>query len=223
MTSNIVTHHKLRHGRPRAALRELRTGPRGGVQHAGDRARLHGTRSGGLRARADGVVEVYGSMQRPFSTRRFVAALLGEPLSNVEVYTISVGGGFGGKDDNAAAVMCPRRAGRQADRPRRSSCATTASGRFRETYKRHPYRLRYRVGVSSEGKVLAVKVTMHADSGAYLSVTPWVTWRSTAQCFGPYADGQHPRRRLRRGDEQRLHRGDARLRRSARSTSPSSS
>jgi len=136
--------------------------------------------------RSDGVIEVYGSMQHPFSTRRFTAALLGESLSNVEVYTIAVGGGFGGKDDNAAAV-CARAAlaARLTGRPVKMRYDREWS--FRETYKRHPYRMRYKVGVSSEGRVLAVKATMHADSGAYLSVTPWVTWRSTAQCFGPYA------------------------------------
>ena len=37
------------------------------------------------RVRADGVVEVRGSMQHPYSTRRFVAEFLGLPLARVEV------------------------------------------------------------------------------------------------------------------------------------------
>lgn len=183
--SNIVTHHRLRHGDPEPLFagcelvleEEFQTQA---IEHA-----YMEPEAAVCVPRADGVVEIYGSMQHPFSTRRFVAALLGEPLSNVEVYTISVGGGFGGKDDNAAAV-CARAAlaARLTGRPVKLRYDREWS--FRETYKRHPYRLRYKVGVTSEGKILAVKATMHADSGPYLSVTPWVTWRSTAQCFGPY-------------------------------------
>ncbi|MDX9898240.1 MAG: xanthine dehydrogenase family protein molybdopterin-binding subunit [Spirochaetia bacterium] len=184
--TNIVTHHKLRHGNPdplfdgcELVLEEEFTTQ--AIEHA-----YMEPEAVVCVPRSDGVIEVYGSMQHPFSTRRFTAALLGEPLSNVEVYTISVGGGFGGKDDSAAAV-CARAAlaARLTGRPVKLRYDREWS--FRETYKRHPYRLRYKVGVSSEGKVLAVKTTMHADSGSYLSVTPWVTWRSTAQCFGPYA------------------------------------
>ena len=184
--SNIVVHHRLRHGNPDPVFascelvleEEFETQA---IEHA-----YMEPETAVCVPRSDGVIEVYGSMQHPFSTRRFVAALLGEPLSNVEVYTISVGGGFGGKDDNAAAV-CARAAlaARLTGRPVKLRYDREWS--FRETYKRHPYRLRYKVGVSSEGRVLAVRATMHADSGAYLSVTPWVTWRSTAQCFGPYA------------------------------------
>lgn len=184
--SNIVTHHRLRHGDPdplfaQAELILEEDFETQAIEHA-----YMEPEAAVCVPRSDGVVEVYGSMQHPFSTRRFTAALLGEPLSNVEVYTIAVGGGFGGKDDNAAAV-CARAAlaARLTGRPVKLRYDREWS--FRETYKRHPYKLHYKVGVSSEGKVLAVKTTMYADSGAYLSVTPWVTWRSTAQCFGPYA------------------------------------
>lgn len=183
--TNVVTHHRLRHGNPEPLFagcelvleEEFETQA---IEHA-----YMEPETAVCVPRSDGVVEVYGSMQHPFSTRRFVAAFLGEPLSNIEVYTIAVGGGFGGKDDNAAAV-CARAAlaARLTGRPVKLRYDRGWS--FRETYKRHPYRLRYKVGVTSEGRVLAVKATMHADSGAYLSVTPWVTWRSTAQCFGPY-------------------------------------
>jgi CO/xanthine dehydrogenase Mo-binding subunit len=183
--TNVVAHHRLRHGDPEPLFagcelvleEEFETQA---IEHA-----YMEPETAVCVPRSDGVVEVYGSMQHPFSTRRFVAAFLGESLSNIEVYTIAVGGGFGGKDDNAAAV-CARAAlaARLTGRPVKLRYDREWS--FRETYKRHPYRLRYKVGVTSEGRVLAVKTTMHADSGAYLSVTPWVTWRSTAQCFGPY-------------------------------------
>ncbi len=184
--SNIVVHHKMRHGDPdplfdtcELVLEEdfsTQTIEQGYME----------PESAICVPRSDGVIEIYGSMQHPFSTRRFTGALLGEPLSNIEVYTIAVGGGFGGKDDTAACV-CARAAlgARLLRRPVKMTYAREWS--IRESYKRHPYKLHYKVGVSSEGRIEAVKTEMYADSGAYLSVTPWVTWRSTAQCCGPYS------------------------------------
>ncbi len=57
---------------------------------------------------------------------------------------------------------------------------------IRESYKRHPYRVDYKMGVARDGRITAVKCRILADGGAYCSVTPWVTWRSTVQCCGPY-------------------------------------
>lgn len=135
--------------------------------------------------RFDGVFEIYGSMQHPFSTRRFIASLLGIALSDVEVKTIPVGGGFGGKDDTAA-IVCARAAlaSRLTGRP--VKITYTREWSIRESYKRHPYKVRYKMGITKDGTIKAVKVRIIADSGAYCSVTPWVTWRSTVQCCGPY-------------------------------------
>jgi len=135
--------------------------------------------------RADGVIEVCGSMQHPFSTRRFVAACLGVPLSGVEVLGTPMGGGFGGKDDTAA-VVCARTAlaARILGQPVKLMYRRDWS--IRESYKRHPYRVDYKMGVARDGRITAVKCRILADGGAYCSVTPWVTWRSTVQCCGPY-------------------------------------
>ncbi|MDD4147713.1 MAG: xanthine dehydrogenase family protein molybdopterin-binding subunit, partial [Candidatus Cloacimonetes bacterium] len=135
--------------------------------------------------RPDGVMEVIGSMQHPFSTRRFVASTLGWELKDVEVKTVPMGGGFGGKDDTAALV-CARAAlcAFLTGRPVKLTYSREMS--MRESYKRHPYKMQYRMGVKCDGRITFVKVRMLADSGAYCSVTPWVTWRSTVQCCGCY-------------------------------------
>jgi len=133
----------------------------------------------------DGVIEVYGSMQHPFSTRRFVAACLGVTLSEVEVIGTPMGGGFGGKDDTAA-IVCARvaLAAKLLGRPVKMVYRRDWS--MRESYKRHPYRVSYKMGVTKAGRITAVQCRIVADGGAYCSVTPWVTWRSTVQCCGPY-------------------------------------
>jgi len=135
--------------------------------------------------RPDGVMEVYGSMQHPFSTRRFVSSTLGVELKDVEVKTVPMGGGFGGKDDTAALV-CARAALCAWLLKRPVKLTYTREMSLRESYKRHPYKMQYRMGLSSDGLIRSVKVRMVADGGAYCSVTPWVTWRSTVQCCGCY-------------------------------------
>jgi CO/xanthine dehydrogenase Mo-binding subunit len=135
--------------------------------------------------RPDGVMEVIGSMQHPFSTRRFVASTLGMELKDVEVRTVPMGGGFGGKDDTAALV-CARAALCAFITKRPVKLIYSREMSMRESYKRHPYTMQYRMGLKQDGKITFVKVRMVADGGAYCSVTPWVTWRSTVQCCGCY-------------------------------------
>ncbi|MDR3456551.1 MAG: xanthine dehydrogenase family protein molybdopterin-binding subunit [Verrucomicrobiae bacterium] len=133
----------------------------------------------------DGVIEVYGSMQHPFSTRRFVAACLGVTLAEIEVIGTPMGGGFGGKDDTAA-IVCARTALAAKLLGRPVKLVYRREWSMRESYKRHPYRVHYKMGVTNAGRITAVQCRIVADGGAYCSVTPWVTWRSTVQCCGPY-------------------------------------
>jgi len=55
-----------------------------------------------------------------------------------------------------------------------------------ESYKRHPYKMKYKVGATKEGKLVAMEIKCLADSGAYACQTPFVTWRSVVQATGPY-------------------------------------
>jgi CO/xanthine dehydrogenase Mo-binding subunit len=137
------------------------------------------------RVRDDGVVEVRGSMQHPYSTRRFVSEFLGLPLARVEIVGTPMGGGFGGKDDTAALV-CARTALAALLTGRPVKMTYDREWSMRESYKRHPYRLRYKMGIGADGLIRAVRCRIVADGGAYCSVSPWVTWRSTVQCCGPY-------------------------------------
>jgi CO/xanthine dehydrogenase Mo-binding subunit len=183
--SNIVNHHVVRRGDADAALKncdhlieqEFRTQF---IEHA----YLEPETAIAI-PRPDGVTEIHASMQHPFSTRRFAAALLGVPLSEVEVIGGPMGGGFGGKDDTVSIVAARAAlAAKLTGRPVKMTYDREWS--MRESYKRHPYRVRYRMGFSQLGKIEACQVRVVADAGAYCSVTPWVTWRSTVQCCGPY-------------------------------------
>ncbi|MDA3809264.1 MAG: xanthine dehydrogenase family protein molybdopterin-binding subunit [Spirochaetaceae bacterium] len=135
--------------------------------------------------RADGVIELYGTFQHPFSTRRFVAAYLNRQFADFTVYSHPVGGSFGGKDDTIS-VIAARAALASSILKVPVKILYDREWSFRESYKRNPYIMKYKYGLSKEGKLKAVNTYMLSESGAVTSTTPWSTWRSTAQCAGPY-------------------------------------
>lgn len=132
-----------------------------------------------------GGITVYGTMQHPFTTRRVVARILGLPLAKVQIIQTEVGGAFGGKDE-ASSLVCARAALLAQKLGKPVKLVNTREESFIESYKRHPYFLHYKVGVSKEGKLLAMEINIVADGGAYASMSPFVTWRSVVQATGPY-------------------------------------
>jgi len=182
---NIICHHKVRKGDIEKAFnecdyiieKEFHTPL---VEHA-----YLETEGSICIPKRNGGIEVYGSMQHPFSTRRFVSSHLGIPISQIEVFSHPVGGSFGGKDDTAA-MICARTAlaATLINRPVRM--IYTREWSIKESYKRVPYDIKYKYGINKNGNIKAVNCYILANSGAIASTTPWLTWRSTAQSCGPY-------------------------------------
>lgn len=133
----------------------------------------------------DGTITVYAGMQHPFSTRRYVADFLGLPLSRVQIKQTTLGGGFGGKDDTIS-VICARAALLAMRTERPVKITLTREESIRESYKRHPFNIRLKMAVDSENKISALESNFVIDGGAYCSVSPFVIWRPTVQCTGPY-------------------------------------
>ncbi len=133
----------------------------------------------------DGSVTVYGGMQHPFTTRKFVAWASGLPLNRVQIIQSTLGGGFGGKDDTIS-MICARAALLALRTGRPVKITYTREESVRESYKRHPFHFKYKVGVDKKGKFQAMRIDMTADSGAYCATSPFVIWRPTVQCTGPY-------------------------------------
>jgi CO/xanthine dehydrogenase Mo-binding subunit len=133
----------------------------------------------------DGSVVVYGGMQHPFTTRRYVARATGLPLARVRIMQTTLGGGFGGRDDTIA-VICARAAILALRLKRPVKITYTREESMRESYKRHPFVMKYKAGIDSSGKFRAMDVDIVADAGPYTAVSPFVIWRPTVQCTGPY-------------------------------------
>lgn len=183
--TNVVNHHKTRRGDPEKALQSSeivleQTFSTGFFEHA-----YLEPEGAVCIPRPDGVIEVHGSIQHPVSTRKFICAYLGLPLTDVEIISHPTGGSFGGKDDTASLVAARAAlAAKRTERPVKLIYDREWS--MRESYKRPAYVLDYTMGISGEGKIEAVVCRNLADSGAYTSTVPWSTWRAAVQCCGPY-------------------------------------
>ena len=131
------------------------------------------------------LVSVYGSVQNPYATRDAVASVLETDLNNVRIIQDNMGGSFGGKDENISS-MAARASVLALETNRPVKIVNTREESIKESYKRHPYYLKYKVGAKENGDLVAMEIEAVADSGAYACQTPFVTWRSVVQATGPY-------------------------------------
>ncbi|MBI5218624.1 MAG: molybdopterin-dependent oxidoreductase [Bacteroidia bacterium] len=129
--------------------------------------------------------KIYGSIQNPFTTRRMVAAFMGLNLNQINILGSTLGGSFGGKDDIINCMAC-RVALLSKITGKPVKLTYTREESIKESYKRHPYILNYKVGFNNDGKLKSMKIEIIADSGAYSSQSFFVTWRSVVQATGPY-------------------------------------
>ncbi|QHM76870.1 putative xanthine dehydrogenase subunit D [Mixta theicola] len=131
------------------------------------------------------IITVYGSIQNAHRVRGFVARYLGLPQSKVNVKRSILGGSFGGKDDIIDHLAC--RAALMTwltSRPVKFTYNREQS--MRESYKRHPYTMKYKIGLDDDTRIQAIKIDILADGGSYAGQTAFVTWRSSVQAAGPY-------------------------------------
>ncbi len=182
---NRMAHHRVRRGDSEKAFKEAdliveREFQTSFVEHA-----YMEPECAFANPRTDGVIELYGTFQHPFSTRRFVSAYLDRQFADFDVYSHPVGGSFGGKDDTIS-VIAARAALAASVLKVPVKILYDREWSFRESYKRSPYRMRYKYGLSRDGHIKAIDSYILSESGAVSSTTPWSTWRSTAQCAGPY-------------------------------------
>jgi CO/xanthine dehydrogenase Mo-binding subunit len=130
-------------------------------------------------------IKILGSIQNPHTTRKIVAQVLNYPLAKVRVVQAELGGSFGGKDDTMC-ILSARAAIAAVKCNRPIKIRYKREDSILESYKRHPYRMNYKVGFMKNGKLKAMKIDILADGGAYSSMSPFVTWRTVVQATGPY-------------------------------------
>jgi CO/xanthine dehydrogenase Mo-binding subunit len=133
----------------------------------------------------DGAITVHDSAQNPFFTRRYIADILDVPLNSVRMIQETLGGSFGGKEEGLGLVAA-RAAYLSTLTNRPVKLVNSREDSIRESSKRHPFRLRYKVGAKRDGRIVAFEGEQVDNSGAYNNQTQFMNWRASVHSTGPY-------------------------------------
>jgi CO/xanthine dehydrogenase Mo-binding subunit len=114
---------------------------------------------------------------------RDVAEVLQIPQNRVRIIGTYLGGGFGGKEDVTVEVYLGLLAFKTG---RPVKMVWTRQESLSARAKRHPYRMRYRTAARRNGEILAHRIELLADAGAYAYLSALVLLYSTVTAGGPY-------------------------------------
>ena len=113
----------------------------------------------------DGKLVVYSSTQTPHYLHRALAKVLAMPAAHIRVVATPNGGGFGGKSDPFNHEIVVAKAAWLLDRP--VKICLTREEVFYCHRGRHPVLMRFRTGVTAEGKITGIDLQTLLDGGAY--------------------------------------------------------
>ena len=112
----------------------------------------------------DGGMEIFTSSQHPSEVQKLVAEVLDIPLNKVLVDMRRMGGGFGGKETQAAPWAClAALLANETKRPVKFKL-----GRMDDmimTGKRHPFENNYKVGFDSNGQIKGINIEVNGNCG----------------------------------------------------------
>jgi xanthine dehydrogenase large subunit len=130
-------------------------------------------------------LKIISSTQNPSAIQRTAAKVLNIPANQIESEVGRLGGGFGGKEDQATAWAClTALAAFKLKKP--VKIILSRQDDMRMTGKRHPYTSDYKIGFSKEGKILAYEVTYYQNSGAAADLSTAILDRTLAHCTNSY-------------------------------------
>ena len=111
-----------------------------------------------------GAMTVHSSTQHPSEVQAMVAEVLGVPFNLVTCICKRMGGGFGGKETQAAQpAMLAALLAQRTRRPVRFAYNKDDDMRF--TGKRHPFKTVYRAGFKRDGRLTAIDLKLYASGG----------------------------------------------------------
>jgi 4-hydroxybenzoyl-CoA reductase alpha subunit len=114
---------------------------------------------------ADGKLVVYSSTQTPHYLHRALAKALAMPAAHIRVIATPNGGGFGGKSDPFNHEVVVAKAALLLDRP--VKICLSREEVFLCHRGRHPVLMRFRTGVTNDGRITGLDLQTLLDGGAY--------------------------------------------------------
>jgi xanthine dehydrogenase large subunit len=133
----------------------------------------------------NGQLLIHSSTQGPTAVQRTVARVLNLSMHQIEVDAVRLGGGFGGKEDQATpwAVLCAL-AAYHVQKPVKFSMHRMDD--MRMTGKRHPYTSFFKIGLNAKRKIVAYEVEFYQNAGAAADLSPAVLERTLFHCTNTY-------------------------------------
>jgi aldehyde oxidoreductase len=131
----------------------------------------------------DGKVTVWMPSKYSHLDRMELAGVLGLPLDQIRIVNMTIGGYFGEKTSLSPgyyAALAALKTGRPC------KMVYTREESIVSTRKRHPFIIHYQTGAKRDGRLVAVKVQILADTGAYAASGPAVLVKSLIHAAGPY-------------------------------------
>ncbi|HHX50929.1 MAG TPA: molybdopterin-dependent oxidoreductase [Clostridia bacterium] len=131
----------------------------------------------------DGKLVIWTSTSRPFAYLTHLCKVLQMPSHRLKIIVPSVGGSFGGKNEISLepwVALLAMKTGRPV------KMVFTRQEEFTGSSVRHPYQMRYVTGVSSEGMLLARKIEVYSNTGAYVQLGEETLKRACISGCGPY-------------------------------------
>lgn len=133
----------------------------------------------------NGNIKITSSTQGPTAVQKTVAQVLGVAMHKIEVDVTRLGGGFGGKEDQATpwAVMA---ALATYHLNQSVKLILNRHDDLRMTGKRHPYESTYKIGLSKDLKILAYQTEFLQNSGAAADLSPAIAERTLFHATNSY-------------------------------------
>lgn len=131
----------------------------------------------------EGFITIYAASQDPIYVLRMVSESLGIPQSKLRVKSLPAGGSFGVR----AHISVQAHLALAAQVTRHSvKLVWSREESILAHPKRHPARIKYRMGGDKHGRITVIDVDVLADSGAYETSSPWVFRTLCGGIPGPY-------------------------------------
>jgi xanthine dehydrogenase large subunit len=132
-----------------------------------------------------GGVRMVSSTQGPTAVQRHTARVLGVGMHQVEVDVTRLGGGFGGKEDQATTWGALAALGAFVMR-RPVKLVLDRMADMRMTGKRHPYSSDFKIGFDENLKLVAYEATFYQNAGAAADLSPAVLERTLFHATNSY-------------------------------------
>ena len=133
----------------------------------------------------DGTMFISSSTQHPSEVQHIVAHVLGLPMHSVVVECPRMGGGFGGKETQAA-VLAALAALAASKTGRKVRIRFNRDQDMMITGKRHPFLGKFRVGFTEDGMLQAAKIELFSNGGWSLDLSRAVTDRAVFHLDNAY-------------------------------------